>query len=367
MLDAVHVAAAASFSDCKDRIMRCPLRVSIVGRSIVALALLGMLCGPVAAAPGGRGGARGGGPVGGGGRGPGGGGVGAGQRGPSFPGGAGPGAGGGIGPGPGQAQGRVIDAGPRPDAGRPVEQSRTIDGSRAGGPAGRGGVENFIGAKPAAKAKSATAQGRVDSMQAALQGRTQPFTADWYAEHPGAWQYTHPYAGWWGVAGTAGLGAWLGYSIGASSSSAVATTTTTATATESTAAAASATAAASESSEASAEPPADLEWMPLGVFATGPKGTADAHIYLQLAVSRKGEIKGNYYDAVSDATQVVSGAIDRETRKATWKVGKGAAFETTLDALTQTPSDVTMKTGAATQTWELVQMQQPKPAQPVTE
>ncbi|MGB8853182.1 MAG: hypothetical protein WCC69_06425 [Pirellulales bacterium] len=335
--------------------MRCPLRFRIVGRSIVALALLGMLCGPVAAAPGGRGGARGGG-----GRGPGGGGTGAGQRGPSFPGGAGPGAGGGFAPGPGQ--GRVTDAGPRPDAGRPVEQGRVIEGGRAGGPAGRGSVENFIGAKPAAKAKSTTAQGRVDSMRAALQGRTQPFTADWYAEHPGAWQYTHPYAGWWGVAGTAGLAAWLGYSIGASSSSAVATTT--ATATESTAAAASATAVDSESSETSAEPPADLEWMPLGVFATGPKGTADAHIYLQLAVSRKGEIKGNYYDAVSDATQVVSGAIDRDTRKATWKVGKGAMFETTLDALTQTPSDVTMKTGAATQTWELVQMQQPKSAQP---
>jgi hypothetical protein len=254
----------------------------------------------------------------------------------------------------------VNDAGPRPDAGRPVEQSRVIEGSRVGGPAGRGSVEGFIGAKPAAKAKSTTAQGRVDSMQAALQGRTQPFTADWYAEHPGAWQYTHPYAGWWGVAGTAGLAAWLGYSIGASSSSAVATTT--ATATESTAAAA--TAAASEPGETSAEPPADLEWMPLGVFATGPKGTADAHIYLQLAVSRKGDIKGNYYDAVSDATHVVSGAIDRDTRKATWKVGKGAMFETTLDALTQTPSDVTMKAGAATQTWELVQMQQPKPDQP---
>lgn len=213
-------------------------------------------------------------------------------------------------------------------------------------------MEDFIGAKPAAKAKSTTAQGRVDSMQAALQGRTQPFTADWYAEHPGAWRYAHPYAGWWGVAGTAGLAAWLGYSIGASSSTAVATTTATT---------AESAAAASATVEKPAEPPSDLEWMPLGVFATGPKGTADAHIYLQLAVSRKGEIKGNYYDAVSDATQVVSGGIDRETRKATWTVGKGATFETTLESLTQTPSDVTMKTGGATQTWELVQMQRPAP------
>lgn len=244
-----------------------------------------------------------------------------------------------------------------------MEQSRVIDGGRPGTAAGKGSVEDFIGAKPAAKAKSTTAQGRVDSMQAALQGRTQPFTADWYAEHPGAWQYTHPYAGWWGVGGTAGLAAWLGYSIGASSSTTGATTTAVATSTEGTAAA-SATATAAATGEPATEPPADLEWMPLGVFATGPKGTADAHIYLQLAVSRKGEIKGNYYDAVSDATQVVSGSIDRDTRKAAWTVGKGARFETTLDALTQTPSDVTMKTGGATQTWELVQMKQPKPTQP---
>ena len=129
---------------------------------------------------------------------------------------------------------------------------------------------------------------------------------------------------------------------------------------------AAAPAAASQAGTAAAPPPADLEWLPLGVFATAPKAAAQAHIYQQLAVSRTGELKGNYYDAISNATQPISGKIDAETRKATWTVGSsgGATFETTLDALVTTPSGVTMKSGKAVQEWELVQMDKPQAKTP---
>jgi len=228
---------------------------------------------------------------------------------------------------------------------------------RPAGAAGPRGVEDFIGAKPAA-ARPAASQARVDSMQAALAGRTQPFTGAWYAEHPNAWRYTHPATDWWVVAGAAGLGTWLGYSVATSTATSSATATTTTTATGTTASArASATAAASA-------PPADLEWLPLGVFAVAPQGTEQAHIYQQLAVSRKGELKGNSYDAVSDAVQPITGTIDRETRKAAWKVGTGATFETTLDALLEPPSTVAMKAGTMSQTWDLVRMEKPETAQP---
>lgn len=228
---------------------------------------------------------------------------------------------------------------------------------RPAGAAGPRGVEDFIGAKPAA-ARPAASQARVDSMQAALAGRTQPFTGAWYAEHPNAWRYTHPATDWWVVAGAAGLGTWLGYSVATSTATSSATATTTTTATGTTASAsASATAAASA-------PPADLEWLPLGVFAVAPQGTEQAHIYQQLAVSRKGELKGNSYDAVSDAVQPITGTIDRETRKAAWKVGTGATFETTLDALLEPPSTVAMKAGTMSQTWDLVRMEKPATAQP---
>lgn len=227
-----------------------------------------------------------------------------------------------------------------------------------GGPAnvgrvgGVGGVEGFIGAKPATAAtRSTAAQGRVDSMQAALAGRTQPFTAGWYAEHPNAWQYSHPYANWWAVGGAVGLTRWLGYPVAAGTTSATGTETN------------AATDAPADAAVATDAPPSDLEWMPLGVYAAGPKGTSDAHVYLQLAVSRTGELKGNYYDAVSNATQSITGSIDKDTREASWKVGSGSQFDTTLDGLMQTPSDVSVKAGSSSQTWELVQMEQPKTAQ----
>ncbi len=300
---------------------------------VILVACAGMLAAPVAAfarpgAGGGPGRAGGGGP-------------GPGSRGPG-PGDAGRGVGA---PGPGAAGRGVGAPGPGVGVGGPAGAGPAA----AARPAGPRDVENFIGAKPVDRS---AAQTRVNSMQATMQGRTQPFTAAWYTEHPNAWQYTHPNANWWAVAGVAGVSGWLGYAVG---SSTAATTTAAAAATTTTAAA----------TAASAAPPADLDWMPLGVYASSPQAAAQAHIYQQLAVSRKGEIKGNYYDSVSDAVQPVTGAIDRDTRKATWTVGaKGATFETTLDALLEPTSTASMRSGAGTQTWELVQMEKPAAPKP---
>lgn len=309
---------------------------------------------------------------------------GGGGRGPGGPGPGGrPSAGGGVRPGPGPgaagpglgapapgapgvgAPGRVVEGGP-------MSPGRVIEGGVPGGapaPSGRS-VETFINATPAAGAATtarvaadpATAKSRVDSVKSSLEGRTQPFTPSWYAEHPNAWQYTHPYAEWWAVAGVVGLSNWLGYSVAAGSSTAATTTTADATSTTGTTSATAESSASAGTTAAAASPPSDLEWLPLGVYATAPKGAAQAHVYQQLAVSRKGELKGNYYDSISNTVQPVSGSIDRETRKAAWTVGKsgGATFETTLDALVKTPSGVTMRSGDSVQEWELVQMQKPE-------
>lgn len=313
-------------------------------------------------------------PGGGGGRGPGGGGAGGGR--PSAGGAVRPGPSGGV-PGAGApglgAPGRGIESGPvsggRVIEGGPVNGGRVIEGGASAGARATTGrdVETFINAKPAAGAAAArtaidpaTAKGRAESMKASLEGRTQPFTPAWYTEHPNAWQYTHPYAQWWAVTGVVGLSNWLGYGV-YPAGTATATAASSTTVSSGTVAEASAEATASTESTPAA-PPTDLEWLPLGVFATAPKGAAQAHVYQQLAVSKKGELKGNYYDAISNAVQPVSGSIDRETRKASWTVGKagGATFETTLDALVKTPSSVTMKSGGSTQEWEFVQMEKPE-------
>jgi hypothetical protein len=198
-----------------------------------------------------------------------------------------------------------------------------------------------------------------------MEGRTQPFTPAWYGKHPDAWHDTHPHADLWAVTGVAGLTNWLGYPAAASATAVTSTTVAAASATTiaaGTEAAATATATSTDGNASNAAaPPPDLEWMPLGVYATGPKDATQAHIYQQLAVSKQGELKGNYYDSITNTTQPVSGSIDRETRKARWKVGGkgGATFETSLDALMKTPSDVTMKSGGAEHDWELVLVQKP--------
>ena len=267
---------------------------------------------------------------------------------------------------------------PAPDRAEPgrAEPGRAIDGGAANRPApGTRDVESFLNTKPAAGAAAkpaadpATAKSRAESAQSsfqtAMEGRTQPFTPAWYSEHPDAWQYTHPHADLWAVAGVAGLTNWLGYPAAAATTTAATSTTVAAASATTTAAgteaAATATATSTDGNASSAAAPSDLEWMPLGVYATGPKDAAQAHVYQQLAVSKQGELKGNYYDSITNTTQPVSGSIDRETRKASWKVGGkgGATFETTLDALMKTPSDVTMKSGGAEHEWELVQVQKP--------
>ena len=266
---------------------------------------------------------------------------------------------------------------PAPDRAEPgrAESGRAIDGGAANRPApGTRDVESFLNTKPAAGAAAkpaadpSTAKSRAESAQSsfqtAMEGRTHPFTPAWYSEHPDACQYTHPHADLWAVAGVAGLTNWLGYPATATTTTAATSTTVAAASATTTAAgteaAATATSTDDNASSAAALPP-DLEWMPLGVYATGPKDAAQAHVYQQLAVSKQGELKGNYYDSITNTTQPVSGSIDRETRKASWKVGGkgGATFETTLDALMKTPSDVTMKSGSATHEWELVQVQKP--------
>ena len=266
---------------------------------------------------------------------------------------------------------------PAPDRAEPgrAEPGRAIDGGAANRPApGTRDVESFLKSKPAAGAAAkqaadpATAKSRAESAQSsfqtAMEGRTQPFTPAWYGEHPDAWHYTHPHADLWAVTGVAGLTNWLGYPTAASATAVTSTAVAAASATTiaaGTEAAATATATSTDGNASNAAaPPPDLEWMPLGVYATGPKD-AQAHVYQQLAVSKQGELKGNYYDSITNTTQPVSGSIDRETRTASWKVGGkgGATFETTLDALMKTPSDVTMKSGGAKHEWELVQVQKP--------
>src|SRR5262249_11417072 len=82
----------------------------------------------------------------------------------------------------------------------------------------------------------------------------------------------------------------------------------------------------------------------------------------QLAVNQQGLIRGNYYDALMDSTQPVSGSVDKKTQRAAWAIGdkKSTVFETGFYNLTQDQTPVLVHFGKdRTQQWLLVRLKKP--------
>lgn len=99
-------------------------------------------------------------------------------------------------------------------------------------------------------------------------------------------------------------------------------------------------------------------WLPLGAFAAVPRGSEAVlapHVFLELALHRDGTVRGNYYDAVSDSVQGVSGRFDRDTGTLRWRIGgRGAEFETTADGLATGRVEATVRRGTGERTWVLI-------------
>jgi hypothetical protein len=107
---------------------------------------------------------------------------------------------------------------------------------------------------------------------------------------------------------------------------------------------------------------ADEEWKPLGVYAV-VRGEEEASDKLfQLAVTRDGVIRGNYYDAVADNTLPVYGSVDRQAQRAAWSVGdkKDVIFEAGVANLTNDETPILVHHGKDnTQQFTLVRVEQP--------
>jgi hypothetical protein len=99
-------------------------------------------------------------------------------------------------------------------------------------------------------------------------------------------------------------------------------------------------------------------WLPLGTFAAVPAGgdrTLAPHLFLELAVHRDGTVRGNYFDAVSDAVHPVSGRFDRDTGSLSWQIGSGGAeFETTAEGLAGGRGEATVRRGSTERPWLLI-------------
>ncbi|QDU98708.1 hypothetical protein [Lignipirellula cremea] len=105
--------------------------------------------------------------------------------------------------------------------------------------------------------------------------------------------------------------------------------------------------------------PPEKEWMPLGVFAMTDGEEAEAQMLLQLAVAKDGTIQGSYYHTLTDTTQPVQGAVDKETRRTAWTIGSNdrLVFEASLVDLTKDEAPLLLHyADGRTQDWQLVRL-----------
>lgn len=185
------------------------------------------------------------------------------------------------------------------------------------------------------------------------------FTSDWYAKHPQAWRPTQASTDWWQVASVATITAWLGQPVNAAGNAA-----------SDSAAVTTAGGVGDDGLQSvlvlpaghdnQAAPASDADWLPLGVFAVAQQGTSQPQTYQQLAVDRKGGIKGTSYDAISGTSQPIEGTIDRGSSMASWTVGtNGSRFTAPIRAFASEPRTVSVTSGGQPRSLELMPMQRP--------
>jgi len=124
---------------------------------------------------------------------------------------------------------------------------------------------------------------------------------------------------------------------------------------------------ATTGAEAKVDPKAG-DWQPLGVFAMVGEGETKATNIFQLAVNKDGIIRGEYYNALTDTTEPLSGSVDKKTQRAAWTVGdrKNPVYEVGIANLTK--DETTMLVHyykSSAQQFTLVRIQPPEGEQPM--
>lgn len=105
------------------------------------------------------------------------------------------------------------------------------------------------------------------------------------------------------------------------------------------------------------------DWKPLGVFSLVQGGQKNTTTMFQLAVNKKGAIRGTYYNPLTQEVKPVTGAVDKKRGRAAWIVGgdKTVVYDTGLANLLKQQSPLLVHYGKdKTQQWTLVKLKQPK-------
>lgn len=104
------------------------------------------------------------------------------------------------------------------------------------------------------------------------------------------------------------------------------------------------------------------EWKPFGVYSLVQGGQNNSSTIFQLCSNKKGQIRGNYYNALTNETQLVKGAVDKRTMRAAWTVGKNSSvvYDTGVANLLKDQSPLLIHFGKdSTQQWTLVRIKNP--------
>jgi hypothetical protein len=238
-----------------------------------------------------------------------------------------------------------------------------------GGAAGQGAKASNLGSK--AGNVAGKAQGQAAQAKSNFANKSQPFSPSWYANHPRAWQATHPHADAWAVAGFGTAAAWLGITAAAANGSTVYTSDATDAAyegddmaddnSELTDEQTTADDSASELAKRGAAPTGNAaDFLSLGVFKLSPQGQPNAWSMINLAVSKSGIVRGTYYDILSDQEQPIQGAIDKATQRVAFTIGTQGTivFQTLLPDLTRDNGTITLQYNDGTKSqWTLSRQQ----------
>ena len=114
---------------------------------------------------------------------------------------------------------------------------------------------------------------------------------------------------------------------------------------------------------------AQVDWLPLGVFALTPDGQNQANVLAQLAVTKDGVIGGTVFDQAAGKSYTVQGTVDKNSQRAVWSYTNDQnvriVMETSVNNLTQNESTGLVHYGPNEQkVVEIVRLQDPGSDQP---
>jgi hypothetical protein len=176
---------------------------------------------------------------------------------------------------------------------------------------------------------------KIDSWSKVFGNNKQPFSSQWYKDHPQAWKYDNNKSNVWVVATVPGVYSWLGwgnvppqYGVGFNNGPQF-------------------------------DPSRYGDWYPLGVYSlmTGPDDMGTRVV--QLAVDRHGHVAGNYYDMITDSDHGVSGEVQRQTQRVEWTLNKNpnVRFRSSIMRLLQPYGSVTVQLPGGQQRWQFVRLE----------